>query len=44
MFNLQTPIQPGMAVEEPQCGCATSKLFFLYLFNSITLHNDDVLW
>ena len=43
MFDFQTPIQPGMVVEEPQCGCATSKLFFLSLFNSITIHNDNVL-
>ena len=43
MFDFQTPIQPGMVVGEPQCGCATSKLFFLSLFNSITIHNDNVL-
>ena len=43
MFDFQTPIQPGMVVGEPQCGCATSKFFFLYLFNSITIHNDNVL-
>ena len=43
MFDFQTPIQPGMVVEEPQCGCATSKSFFLSLFNSITIHKDSVL-